>query len=452
MRLFVGLVAVATGSLVAYGIGADTTVAALLLLVAVVGAAMFGWQSGVVAALLGAVALNLWFVEPRSGLSVGNLDDVVGLVVFTLIALVVATLVGRERSARRQANLGEQEARLRVEITDLLLRGQPTDLVVATTAEAITDMFGLCSCTLTTAGTTISTDRPQRRAGRVVTVRTDEAVVEAVTSVEEPLTSAGEDVLAALTSSLGLLFERTELQRQADDARVDAEVNRARAAFFAAAGHNLRTPLTSVGAAVSTLLDQRDALDASSEQELLEMIRDETSRLSRMVSKVLSQSLVRSSDLVPELEPVDLEGMVQVAVRRLGPTASGHDLVLDVPADLGQLSADVTMLEQILLNLLENAVRFAPPGSPITIAARRVDDDVLLRVVDHGPGVVEADRASIFDEFQRSGTSTESEGAGLGLAIVRAMVDAHGGSTWCEETPGGGATFVVRLPLDEARS
>jgi two-component system, OmpR family, sensor histidine kinase KdpD len=280
-------------------------------------------------------------------------------------------------------------------------------------------------------------------------IRSDEACLEVVTRNGHPLSPAAEDLLASLISALGLIFERTELERSANDARVDAEVNRARAAFFAAAGHNLRTPLTSVSASVSALINSGDVLDPQEQAQLLATIRAETARLERMVAKVLSQSLIRGADIVPDPEPVDLGGMVQVAVGRLGPAADACNIQLDLPPEVGPLRLDLTMLEQILLNLLENAVRYAPDGSTITVRATQLDDAVQLRVIDRGPGVDPADAEVIFTEFHRSGSRTEGEGTGLGLAIVAALVSAHDGRCWCEATPGGGATFVVQFPLDD---
>lgn len=433
---------------VAQLIDADEVVAALLLLVAVVLCALLGRLAGVLAAVLAALSLNLFFIPPTQEFTLGTRDDIVGLVVFTIVAVTVATLVTRERASRRAALLGEQEARLRVEVTDQLLGGRPTEQVVAGAAEAIVDMFGLASCRLHVAGVE-ATARRDRPEGQEVTVQTDEATVEARAAANQPLDSAAGDMLAALVSSLGLVFARAELERTAAEARLLAEVNRARAAFFAAAGHNLRTPLASVTASVSTLLDSGDLIDSRQEHQLLETIRDETDRLSRMVSKVLTQSRVRGTDLQPERQPVDLGGMVQVAVGRLGPAAARRRIELDVPPDVGPLWLDVTMLEQILLNLLENAVRFSPEDTVISVTAGRIADQVELRVVDRGPGVPTSEQQAIFEEFHRSGSRTEGEGTGLGLAIVRALVGVQQGQVWCEDTPGGGATFVVRFPLGE---
>jgi len=446
VRYIIAPLTVAAAASAALAVNADEVVTALLLLVAVVLSALFGRVAGVTASVLGALVLDVVFTTPARRISLNANEDILSLVVFLVIALVVGTLVARNRVARRQTLLGESEARLRSDVTGRLLRGEPTASVVQATADAIVTTFELSSCTLTTVGVTATTTT-SRRIGRSVSVHTDEASAEVVAAADRPLTHAAENTLTALISALGVLFARAELERSASEARIDAEVNRARAAFFAAAGHNLRTPLASVTASVSALLDSGDLLSTADQRQLLETIRDETSRLARMVSKVLSQSLIRGSDLNPEREPVDLGGMAQVAVGRLGPAAGNHVIDLDIPTDLGPLWLDVTMLEQILLNLLENAVRFAPAGSTITIAAERNTDVVDLRVIDHGPGVDEAERDLVFTEFHRSASRTEGEGTGLGLAIVRALAAAHGGSTWCEPTPGGGATFVTRFPL-----
>ena len=446
VRLLVAITAVVTATVLAQVLGVDEVVTALLLMVAVVMAAMLGTVPGVVAAVLGGLSLNLVFYEPAPGVSIETSDDVVSLVVFLVIASLVGILVSRERTSRHLARLGQLEAQLRIDTTNRLFLGEPTTAVVQSTAESIATIFDLAACTLTTAGTTAMASRPLR-PGRTVLVRSDEASVQAVTSTGRGLSADAEDVLAALTSALGLVFVRADLERSASEARVDAEVNRARAAFFAAAGHNLRTPLTSVSASVSALIDSGDLLDDDEQAQLLGTIRDETARLERMVAKVLSQTLIRGADIVPDPEPVDLGGMAQVAIGRLGPTANAKRFDLQLPPDVGPLWLDVTMLEQILLNLLENAVRFAPDGSTITVAAEQSGSHVDLRVIDHGPGVKPDDTEAIFTEFHRSGSRTEGEGTGLGLAIVAALVAAHNGQAWCEATPGGGATFVVRFPL-----
>ena len=169
----------------------------------------------------------------------------------------------------------------------------------------------------------------------------------------------------------------------------------------------------------------------------------------------LELSRIRAGALEVEPERVDIADLVQHAVRRLRPIARAHRVRLDVDDDLPPVSLDVTMAEQILLNLLENALRFAPPGSEIVVGAHVLapsdPDEIELRVADHGPGVPAEARDRIFEEFQSAETRPDRSGTGLGLAIVRALVVAHGGSVRYEDTPGGGATFVCTFPR-EARA
>ena len=456
VRALIPPLAIAASTAIALAVNAGQLVPGrlvpgLLLLVAVVISALVSRTAGILAAVGSTVVLNLFFFEGGVGLSLNTQDEVVTVAVYLAAALVVGTLVARNREARAQLELAEREARLRIEVGNQLLAGEPLGDVVSASARSVSEMFGLARCTLTTAGEAATHDTGQP-GGETLSITTEEATIDAVVANGNTLSPASERTLASLTSGLGTVFARTGLERAAASSRVDAEVNRARAAFFAAAGHNLRTPLTTVGASVAALLDSGDQLTARQQQELLETMREETSRLERMVAKVLDQSTIRGTRLEPDLEPVDLAGMVQVAISRLGPLGSRHRIELSVPAEVGPLWLDVTMLEQILLNLLENAVRFAPGGSTIAVTSQRRADGIELRVVDTGPGVDEAERDAIFEEFHRSPVRTEGEGSGLGLAIVRALVEAQGGRVHCEPTPGGGATFVVLFPLTGAGS
>lgn len=445
MRFVLPPMLVVVATVASWWFGADPVVAALVLLVAVVISSLLGRLGGLLAAGIAAACLSQVFLADEGQL-VGDGDDIIGLVVFTVVAMVVATLVARERIARRHVGLVEQEVRLRIGITDSLMRGEPVSEVVASTTDAIAELFDLASCTLATAGTIAVVDR-HPHGGRPCTIRSENASMDIVARADHPLDERTLETLTVLVATLGVLFERTELERSVGEARVNAEVNGARAAFFAAAGHNLRTPLASVRTAVSTLLDDDAVLTPADHRELLETIRDETQRLERMVAKVLSQSLARSGQLTPERQAVDLEGLAQVAVRRLGPAAAQHAVLLDIPAELEPVWLDVTMVEQMLLNLLENAVRWAPPETSVTVAARRDHTQFTLSVIDHGPGVPPGEESNVFTEFHRGSARTEGEGTGLGLAIVKAMVEAHGGDVSCRPTPGGGATFIMRFPL-----
>ena len=216
-------------------------------------------------------------------------------------------------------------------------------------------------------------------------------------------------------------------ERAAYDAKLAAAINENRAAFLSAMTHNLRTPLASI-------TDERRA-------RLLHTVHDEADRLERLVTKVLELSRVHAGVLEPHPEPTDIAELARGAVRRLRHVASRHDLRLVVEGDVLVVDVDPQMLELVLVSLLENALRFAPPASEIAVLARPVGRGCEIRVVDHGPGVAPADRARIFEEFVR----LDGPGSGLGLAIARAFTEAQAGALVYEPTPGGGATFVISV-------
>ncbi len=274
----------------------------------------------------------------------------------------------------------------------------------------------------------------------------------------------GDDLAALLTFVLvvlvvGTLVGRaTELrvaaerrEQEAAIARDEAAVSRSRAAFFAAAGHNLRTPLTTVAAAADALADPGLAISAEERTELLATIREETARLTRLVSNVLALSRVRSGAVEARREPCDVTGLLGSVIRRL-PADERARIAIEVTEGTGdEISIDVELAEQVLLNLLENASGHTPPGSPVEVTARTTVRDgrvgTELRVVDHGPGIPEEEREMVTNEFFR-GDRAPQGGSGLGLAIARALAEADGGDLTIGATPGGGATIGLWYPVD----
>lgn len=445
----IGLVAAAT----AVGLVADagTAPAALLMLLTVVLGALRGRATGILAAVAGFLSLNFFFTPPIRRLGIAKRDDNLALAAFLVVALAVDWLVALLADLRRKAEQREHEAAVLLDLTQRLLAGEDSEAVVGAAAQALVRLFGFTSCSLTLAGRRGQAGRgsvPGREWGRSapeVRLLTGRGELVAVPAEGRPLSGDDRAVLEALVSALGTALERVELEGEAREARLAAAVGRTRSSFLSAVSHNLRTPLASIKAATSTLLAPDAALAATDSNELLETIYAETDRLERLVTKVLDLSRIRAGGLEFHPEPVDFAGLAAAAIRRVRPLARDHRLSLQLPDDLSVLYMDVAMMEQVLLNLLENALRFAPPGSEIRIEGRRAGSDVEVRVVDSGPGIPQADRERIFEEFVRGDSSDAGSGTGLGLAIVRALVEAHGGRVWCEETPGGGATVALAV-------
>jgi two-component system sensor histidine kinase KdpD len=243
-----------------------------------------------------------------------------------------------------------------------------------------------------------------------------------------------------------LRHQTEEHERAAFDARLDAAVNESRAGFLAAMTHNLRTPLASIKASVETLEDPTATLDDRTRAQLLATAHEETERLERLVTKVLELSRIHAGAIQPRREPTDIGEITRGAVRRLRSLAARDRVHLEVADDAVVVIVDPDMIELVLVVLIENALRVAPPGTEVSIAVVRAGEACEIRVLDHGPGVPPEYREKIFEEFVRVEGAPDSTGSGLGLAIARALVTAHEGTICVTDTPGGGATFVVTFP------
>jgi two-component system, OmpR family, sensor histidine kinase KdpD len=427
---------------------ADLTVASLVLLVTVLGVGTLGLAPGLTGAFVGFLALNWFFTEPTGSFKIHRTDDVVALGVFAVSAALVGWIVQRLSTLRATAIQREAEAKVRLDLTNRLLTGADVDEALPSAADALAELFGFEACTLIAGDAGVGGGELER-----ANVRVDGPGVTLLAHASRRLTPADHELLEALVAGLAAGVDRLRLQEEVREARLVAEVGRQRAGFLSAVSHNLRTPLTAVKAAAGTLLSSWSRIEPEERRELLETISDEAERLERLVRNTLELSRIRAGALEIEPERVDIADLVQHAVRRLRPIARAHRVRLDVDDDLPPVSLDVTMAEQILLNLLENALRFAPPGSEIVVGAHALpeQDEIELRVSDHGPGVPPEARGRIFEEFQSAETRPDRSGTGLGLAIVLALVVAHGGSVRYEDTPGGGATFVCTFPR-EART
>jgi two-component system sensor histidine kinase KdpD len=244
-------------------------------------------------------------------------------------------------------------------------------------------------------------------------------------------------VLGAFASHLGVLREREEAARQVAAARELEAGNRTRTALLAAVSHDLRTPLAGLRSAAETLRLAGDRLDPSARDELRLAIEDSTSRLAGLVGDLLDMSRLQTGAVTPHLADVPLGDVAEHA------TASLPDVGI-VIGELPVAHVDAGLLERVLANLLANAVRYS---AVVEVRGGRVGRRVQLRVVDHGPGVPEADLPRIFEPFQRLGDTPAGDGAGvgLGLAVARGLVEAQGGAITPEQTPGGGLTLVLDL-------
>ena len=255
-------------------------------------------------------------------------------------------------------------------------------------------------------------------------------------------------VLEAFAAAARTAYEGRRLSGEAEEARTLATVDEQRRALLAAVGHDLRTPLAGIKASVSTLRQTDVEWSEEERAELLATIEDSTDRLDAVVRNLLDASRLQSGSLVSRSEAVALDEVVSAAALELH--ESGDQLEIRVPEDLPLVWVDPGLLQRVFVNVLDNARRHGGADQPITVSAHGGAESVKVEVVDHGPGISEQAKDKLFEPFQRAGDGDRGQGLGLGLSVARGFVEAMDGAMVADNTPGGGLTMRIRLPLDRA--
>jgi two-component system, OmpR family, sensor histidine kinase KdpD len=466
-RMWLGYAAAILGPALVTGIAASlppprgTTIPALLYLLAVVATAVIGqlWQA-LLASALSFVCLDFFFTDPLHTFVISKAEDLVALAVFLAVSATVTGAITVALEQRARAESREHQVRALYNVTAGLLSGGGLDETLGDLASSLRGMYGLKGCrvmvfdqegaehqralsgSMEGETTTVPLVADGRPVGRIEMAGISPGAI----------AGAEEEVLDTFAGQLALALERARLGEEAAGARLDAESSRIRAALFASVTHDLRTPLASITASASSLLEEGVPFTDDQRRELLRTILEESERLNRLVANLLDLSRLRAGALVPSMDLVPLDDVISSVVERLRPRLAGRSLRERIREGLPPVPMDVVQIDQVLTNLIENALRFSPEGSEIGISAVRWQDMVEVKVSDRGPGISEDERARVFQEFYRKDVGEKRSGTGLGLAIAQAIVSAHGGSMWIEQTPGGGTTVGFRLPLARAES
>jgi two-component system, OmpR family, sensor histidine kinase KdpD len=253
-------------------------------------------------------------------------------------------------------------------------------------------------------------------------------------------------LLESLVSQVALAIERTRLSEEAQQAHVRAETERMRNAILSSVSHDLRTPLATITGAASTLMDEQRTIDSTVRAELSRSIYREADRLDRLLKNLLDMMRIEAGAVQLNKEWHPLDEVVGAGLARLEGRLRDHTVNTRIPANLPLVHVDGVLLEQVVVNLVENAVKYAPAGSTIDISASAGDREVVVEVADRGPGIPSGEETRIFDKFYR-GTLAREGGVGLGLTICRGVMEAHGGRIWAENRSGGGAVLRFAIPL-----
>ncbi|MFI0154374.1 DUF4118 domain-containing protein [Streptomyces lydicus] len=428
----------------------------LFLFLTVVAALLGGRLPALASAAVGSLLLNFYFTPPTHTLTVSDPKNIVAIVIFFAVAVSVASVV--DLAARRT----HQAARLRAEseilsfLAGSVLRGETT---LTALLERVRETFGMDTVALLERSSDVD---PWTCAGRVgglnesrPLLRPDDADVDMPVGDHMALALTGrvlpaEDrrVLAAFAAQAAVVLDRQRLVGEAERARELAEGNRIRTALLAAVSHDLRTPLASIKASVTSLRSDDVAWSPEDEAELLAGIEAGADRLDHLVGNLLDMSRLQTGTVTPLIREIDLDEVVPMA---LGGVPE-DSVTLDIPEELPMVAVDPGLLERSVANLVENAVKYSPDGEGVLVAASALGDRVELRIADRGPGVPDSAKDRIFEPFQRYGDVPRGAGVGLGLAVARGFAEAMGGTLAAEDTPGGGMTMVLTLRAAAGRT
>jgi len=425
----------------------------MLFLALTVGVALLGglWPA-LTCAVFGSLLLNYYLTPPVHTWTIADPANALALVVFVLVAVAVASVV--DVAARRtvQAAHSQAESETLSVLAGSILRGENT--VVAVLGR-LRETFGMTSVALLERADDRSPWQQVAASGSSPYKVPEEADVEVSVSSTLALAMRGRvlpaddrRVLEAFAAQAAVVLDRERLWQQASDARQIEQGNAIRTALLAAVSHDLRTPLASIRAAVSSLRQTDVTWSADDEAELLETVESATGRLERLIDNLLDLSRLQAGAVRPLTRRVSLDEIVPRATEGI----PCDRIRIDVPETLPLVATDPGLVERSIANVVENALKYSPPDSLVLVTASALGPTVELRVVDRGTGVPDDAKERMFDAFQRLGDTPAGDGVGLGLAVARGLVNAVGGALVAEDTPGGGLTMVVSMPTADTAS
>ena len=458
---------------------------AMLFMLVVLGVAYrFGRGPSVLATCISVATLDFAFVAPRFSFAVSDFQYLVTFGVMLAVGLITGHLTALLRFQAEVARRRERRWHALYEFASRLSGALQPEQVLEATREFVAQAFRARATLLLPdeegrlqpPSDTVMTDGPMPEAGTaqwafdhaqpaglgtdtlpasplfylplVAPMRT-RGVLALLPASDDWMTVPEQrqqlDTFATLTA---IALERVHYIEVAQGALVDMESERLRNSLLAALGHDLRTPLTLLVGVSETLAASRPPL-SSQQAELAATLKSEALRMNTLVTNLLDMARIQSGGVHLHLEWQSVEEVVGSALRASGGVLAGHLIEARIPADLPLVRFDAPLLERVLCNVLENAAKYTPPGSRVALDARVRGDTVQLRVTDNGPGLPPGREEAIFEKFTRGQPESSTPGVGLGLAICRAIVDAHGGSIHAEQAPEGGARIVIALPRGE---
>ena len=443
-----------------------TTVALTLLLAVLVVAATWGLKPAVFMSILAALAFNYFFLPPFGTLTIADPQNWVALLAFLVTAIIASQLAERARREALGANQRRHEVERLYAFSQSLLVADNVAGLLNAVPRYVVESFAAAAAAVFVAGRAdIYRSGPDIHAVDAERLRAVAARGEPVLDAERGLyfmplrmgvrtvgaigISGGalsRETLEAVGSLVGIAVERAGAVEKLSRTEAAREGERLRSALLDSVTHEFRTPLTAIKASATTLLSDPN-LQAGQRQELLAVIDEETDRLNRLVGEAAEMARLDAGQVELQLEPHPIGEAIDRAVEEAKQALAGHPLEMQVPPGLPPVRMDLGRIRDVILQLLDNAGKYSPAGAPIRITAETKDGRLLVSVADRGAGIDSFEQALIFDKFYRGRDQRRLvAGTGMGLAIARAIVEAHGGSIGVTSQVGHGSVFCFSLP------
>ncbi|MCW0234140.1 MAG: sensor histidine kinase KdpD [Ferrovibrio sp.] len=470
----------------------------LLILVAVLFSSLrYGYAAAVLSSMLTVLGYNFLFLPPLYTFTIANPENIYTFFVFLAVALITSNLTARIRAQAEAARIRESRTASLYDFSRMVTGAAAEDDILWAVVHHVASITKAQSLVLmpdqmTGHGGRLTVraayppedeiddkakiaaewawDRGEQAGRGTGTLPSSDWLFLPLRTAERKLGALGirfpddrpalgpdeRRLLDALAGQAALAIERSLLNRDVEEARVSAETEKLRSALLSSISHDLRTPLASIIGGVSSLMNFDSRLDAQGRSELLQTVRDEAERLNRFVGNLLDMTRIEAGAMQPKLDWVDPEELVATAVKRAGPLTHGHDIRIEIAPAMPLLRVDYILIEQVLINLLDNAAKYSPKGSPVDLRLRRERDRVVLTVTDAGSGIPAGELEQVFDMFYRvKAGDRQVAGTGLGLSICRSILQAHGGDIRAEspvadgQMGGPGTRMIVTLPIED---
>lgn len=460
-----------------------TNLVMVYLLIVVIAAVYLGRGPAILASILGVLAFDFFFVLPYFTFAVSDTQYIITFVALFLVGMVISQLTAR---AREQADAAQQREAETAELYDLsrdLAAAAELDVILRVLIQHCEQTFereivvllpegNLLLIRLASSGLTLNEEemavadwvyRHAEPAGRhthtlpaaqlrYLPLKTAQGVVGVLGvgkpgTAERDLTPAQRRLMEAFANQAAQAIERVKLAEEARQIKLLQAAEKLQNALLNSISHDLRTPLVSITGALTSLDEQSEALDEVNRRSLIVTAREEADRLNRLVGNLLSMTRIESGAIKLHCEPGDLQDVIGTALEQLDNRVAAHTIKVNVPDDFPLIPMDFTLIVQVVVNVLENAVKYSPKGSLIEVSAFVLDNMVRLDIADRGVGIPPEDLTRVFDKFYRVQRPESVSGTGLGLSISKGIVEAHSGNIQARVRAGGGTIVSMELPL-----